>query len=94
MGSKSSARTVQRSDDGRYIIVDGRRWRASDPSLPEDRRRELVAMLMGARRAAKAAKRARDDEALREARRRIHEAKVALGERGRPWWLPKGPPKE
>jgi len=32
------------------------------------------------------ARRAGDDEALREARARVHEAKVALGERGPVWW--------
>lgn len=26
---------VERTDDGRYIVVKGRRWRASDPSIPE-----------------------------------------------------------
>jgi hypothetical protein len=44
---------------------------------------------MDARRAVKAAKRAGDEEGLREARRRVHEAKVALGERGEPWWQDK-----
>ena len=32
----------ERTPDGRYVVVDGRRWRASDPSLPEERRQELV----------------------------------------------------
>jgi hypothetical protein len=76
----------ERTPDGRYIIVDGRRWRASDPSLPEERRQELVNELMAARRAVGAAKRAGDDDALTEARARVHAAKVALGERGTPWW--------
>lgn len=25
----------ERTPDGRYLIIDGRRWRASDPRLPE-----------------------------------------------------------
>jgi uncharacterized protein len=76
----------ERTPDGRYIIVDGRRWRATDPSIPEERRKELVSELMSARRAVAAAKRAGDDEAERAARKRVHAAKVALGERGKPWW--------
>lgn len=76
----------ERTPDGRYVIVDGRRWRATDPSIPEERRKELVAELMSARRAVGAAKRAGDEEAERAARDRVHAAKVALGERGEPWW--------
>jgi hypothetical protein len=76
----------QRTPDGRYIVVDGRRWRASDPGLPEERRAELVHELMDARRAVGAAKRAGDPAAERAARDRVHAAKVALGERGTPWW--------
>jgi uncharacterized protein len=76
----------ERTPDGRYIIVNGRRWRASDPGLPEERRQELVDELMSARRAVAAAKRAGDSAAERAARDRVHAAKVALGERGTPWW--------
>jgi hypothetical protein len=76
----------ERTPDGRYIIVDGRRWRASDPGLPEERRQELVDELMSARRAVGVAKRADDATAERAARDRVHAAKVALGERGTPWW--------
>lgn len=76
----------ERTPDGRYIVVNGRRWRASDPGLPEARRQELVDELMSARRAVGAAKRAADPEAERAARDRVHAAKVALGERGTPWW--------
>lgn len=76
----------ERTPDGRYIIVGGRRWRASDPGLPEERRQALVNDLMAARRAVGAAKRAGDADADRSARDRVHAAKVALGERGVPWW--------
>lgn len=76
----------ERTPDGRYIVVGGRRWRASNPNLPEEDRRRLVDELMAARRDVGAAKRGRDSEAEREARRRVHAAKVELGERGRPWW--------
>ncbi|HVU73487.1 MAG TPA: DUF3253 domain-containing protein [Mycobacteriales bacterium] len=62
----------QRTADGHHVVIDGRRWRATDPSIPETFRQELVDELMDARRT-------RD-------RRRVQEAKVALGERGEPWW--------
>ena len=74
------------------MIIDGRRWRATDPSIPEERRQELVNELMDARRAVGAAKRAEDEEAERAARARVHAAKVALGERGPKWWERDDPP--
>ncbi len=76
----------QRTPDGRYIVVNGRRWRTSDPGLPEQRRQELVDELMSARRAVAQARRDDDAAAERAARDRVHAAKVALGERGPPWW--------
>jgi hypothetical protein len=69
---------TEHTPDGQYIVVGGRRWRATDPSIPETFRQEIVDELMAARRAVKA------DE--RDARRRVHDAKTALGERGEPWW--------
>lgn len=77
----------ERTPDGRYIVIDGRRWRASDPGLAPERRAELVHELMDARRAVGAAKRCGDSGAERAARDRVHAAKVALGERGTPWWI-------
>lgn len=72
--------------DGRYVIIDGRRWQATDPSLPDDVRTRLVNELMAARRAVRDALATGDEQAERRARSRAHDAKVALGERGRPWW--------
>lgn len=46
---------------------------------------------MAARRAVQAAKRQGDAGATAAARRRVHAAKVALGERGPPWWGADGP---
>lgn len=69
---------------GAFIVINGRRWRASDPSIPPTLRQELVDELMDARRAVRDAT---DDEDKRLARRRVNDAKVALGERGRAWWL-------
>ena len=76
----------ERTPDGRYIVVDGRRWRTTDPGIPEERRAELVKELMSARSAVGWAKRRNDAEAEKAARARVHAAKVALGERGAPWW--------
>ena len=75
-------------DDGRWITIDGRRWRATDPQIPEAFRRELVDELMAARREVGRARRAGGDVAERDARARVQRAKVALGERGDPWWEP------
>jgi uncharacterized protein len=77
---------VEHTDDGRYVVIDGRRWRATDPSLPEDVAALLRRELMSARRAVGAALRAGDPEAERGARARVARAKTALGERGTPWW--------
>ena len=72
--------------DGRYLVVRGRLWRRSDPSLDPARRQELVAELMAARRAKQTAVRAQDEEAREAARARVDAAKHALGERGPVWW--------
>ncbi|MFD3684304.1 hypothetical protein ACFWTE_05740 [Nocardiopsis sp. NPDC058631] len=72
--------------DGRYVVIRGRRWRASDPSLPDREREDLVSHLMSARRDVAAALRARDPGAERLARARVTLAKEGLGERGTPWW--------
>lgn len=77
---------IEQTPDKRYIVVDGRRWRATNPNLPEDERKRLVKELMSARRAVGAALRAGDKAAEAEARERVHAAKVALGERGEKWW--------
>ena len=86
--ASSRAEPGEGTDDGRWIVVGGRRWRASDPAIPERWRKELVDALMAARRAVGAAGRAKDEVAVAEARRRVRWAKVALGERGEPWWDP------
>ena len=68
----------------RFLTIDGRRWRRSDPTIPEGLRQQLVNELMSARRAVASAGTA---PKLKQARRRVHHAKLALGERGRAWWL-------
>ena len=72
--------------DGRYVVIDGRRWRATDPAIPEDVAAELRKVLMSARRDVGAALRAKDAGAEQAARARVQAAKTALGERGTPWW--------
>lgn len=72
--------------DGRYVVVRGRLWRATNPALPEEERVRWTKALMDARRAVAAAKRADDEAAERRARRGVQRAKVALGERGAVWW--------
>lgn len=72
--------------DGRYIVVDGRLWRASDPRLPPEVRQDLVDRLMAARRAVKAALSSGDPGALAAARAEVQSAKEGLGERGAVWW--------
>lgn len=68
----------ERTPDGHHFVIDGRRWRATDPSIPDSFRQELVDELMSARRAVKASE--------ADARGRVNDAKTALGERGHPWW--------
>lgn len=68
----------QKTADGHHVVIEGRKWRATDPTIPDAFRQELVDELMAARRAVKA------QDA--DARRRVQDAKTALGERGAPWW--------
>lgn len=82
--ARTSDRIPEPTDDGHYIVIDGRRWRAADPLIPEDRRQELVRILMAWRREVRRTK-GTPQELI--ARAGVHAAKVALGERGAPpWW--------
>ncbi|WP_067499754.1 hypothetical protein [Actinoplanes sp. TFC3] len=74
----------ERTDDGHFVIISGRRWRATDPDIPDDVAAELRKALMSARRDVGTLLRAGEDPA--PARARVQLAKVALGERGDPWW--------
>lgn len=80
------AKVYPTTPDGRYFVVRGRLWRASNPGLgPADRARH-VRDLMQARRAVRTALAAEDDRALKTARAAVQAAKTALGERGPVWW--------
>ena len=80
------AQRPPRTPDGRYIVVRGRLWRATDPSLDPAEEARLKSELGRARSDVGAARRAGDAEALADAGRRVDAAKVGLGERGPVWW--------
>lgn len=77
---------IERTADGHHVVIQGRRWRATDPDIPDDAAEILRKQLMSARRDVGAALRANDKELEQAARARVHAAKTALGERGTPWW--------
>jgi len=72
--------------DDHFFVVDGRRWRRTDPAIPEDLAARLRSHLGRGRNAVGRAKRVGDDEALAAARHRNGIAKHGLGERGPEWW--------
>ncbi|ROS47277.1 hypothetical protein EDF53_0297 [Curtobacterium sp. PhB78] len=80
------ARTMTAAEDDHYFVVNGRRWRRTDPALPDDVAAALRSHLGRGRNAVKQAKHAGDDEALAAARHRNGLAKHGLGERGPEWW--------
>ncbi|MDI9896418.1 MULTISPECIES: hypothetical protein [Nocardiaceae] len=70
----------ERTEDGHYVVIKGRRWRATDPDIPEERNAELRSILMAWRRDVKRT------SGAPESRAGVQATKVALGERGTPWW--------
>ncbi|MER8029804.1 hypothetical protein ABTZ78_12665 [Streptomyces bauhiniae] len=77
----------EKTPDGHFVVVNGRRWRATDPDVPEEVAARLRRHLMAGRRGVRDAE---DGAAERAARGRVQGAKVALGERGTPWWEESG----
>jgi hypothetical protein len=73
-----------RTDEDRYLVVDGRRWRRADPALPDDVAARLRSHLGRGR--SEVGRRLRASEDPSPARRRVDLAKHGLGERGTPWW--------
>jgi hypothetical protein len=71
------------SDDEKWLVVDGRRWRRTDPAIPDDALARLKSHLGRGRSGVRTA---RDDAELEATRHRTQLAKVGLGERGTPWW--------
>lgn len=82
------SRPVLHTPDGRYIIVRGRLWRATNPSLDAEKKAYFTSVLMLARRQLRGNK---ASELRKTAREAIHAAKVALGERGPVWWTDQAP---
>jgi len=82
----STREPPEKTADGHYVVIGGRKWRATDPSLPDEIGARLRRHLMAARRAVRTATTANDEKAERDARARVQRAKAALGERGTPWW--------
>ena len=77
------SRRAEPTPDGHHVVIDGRKWRATDPDVPDARRDELQHVLMAWRRQVKVTK---GTDRERWARDGVQAAKVALGERGDPWW--------
>lgn len=75
-----------RDGDERWLVIDGRRWRRTDPCLPHDVVEALKSHLGRGRSGVRTAKRTGDDAAVAAARRRVGLAKHGLGERGPYWW--------
>lgn len=80
MGTPSDASP----DDERWMLLNGRRWRRTDPCLPPELVAALKSQLGKGRSAVRTAK--GDDSRIAEARRRVGIAKHGLGERGPYWW--------
>jgi hypothetical protein len=72
--------------DGRYLVIQGRLWRAPNPTLPAEAKVRYMRDLLNARRALKAAKVSGDEDAITAARRLVARARIGLGERGPAWW--------
>ncbi|CAD6009029.1 biopolymer transporter Tol [Agreia sp. COWG] len=72
--------------DGRWLVVNGRRWRRTDPSLPDDVIDALKSHLGRGRSGVRTAKKNGTDDDVAAARQRVGLAKHGLGERGPSWW--------
>ncbi len=74
------------TDDERWLVVNGRRWPRTDPSLPDELTTALRSHLGRGRSGVGAGKRSGDDERVAASRKRVGLAKHGLGERGPRWW--------
>lgn len=73
-------------EDDRHLVVNGRRWRRQDPTLPDDVRALLLSHLGRGRSGVRRHQSAGDADAVARARETVQSAKEGLGERGEPWW--------
>ncbi|TSI14928.1 biopolymer transporter Tol [Brevibacterium aurantiacum] len=74
------------SDAQKWMVIKGRKWRRTDPELPEEMVAELKSHLGTARNAVRTAQKTGTDEEVSAARNRVSIAKHGLGERGDYWW--------
>ncbi|EXF24977.1 biopolymer transporter Tol [Nesterenkonia sp. AN1] len=77
-------RSAQESE--RWLVIKGRRWRRTDPALPEELVAALKSHLGRGRSGVGAGKKTDDAERVAASRRRVGLAKTGLGERGPYWW--------
>lgn len=82
--TSKSLKSYPRTPDGRYFVARGKLWRNSNPKLTDKGRKALNKKLNEARGKLKRA--GPDMQKQRAAKRKIHAAKLALGERGPVWW--------
>jgi hypothetical protein len=71
------------TDDEKWLVVDGRRWRRTDPAIPEAELDRLKSHLGRGRSGVRTADTAAE---LAATRHRTQLAKTGLGERGTAWW--------
>ena len=84
--STAPPKQVDRTSDGHYIIVNGRKWRATDPAIPESELEELKHFLALGRSGSRKSKTKTEND-IKAAREYTGLAKLGLGERGQPvWW--------
>jgi hypothetical protein len=74
---------VEPTEDEKWLVVDGRRWRRTDPTIPADALARLTSHLGRGRSGVRTAS---SEAELAATRQRTRLAKVGLGERGTPWW--------
>ncbi|MEF2978106.1 biopolymer transporter Tol [Subtercola sp. YIM 133946] len=70
----------------RWMLINGRRWRRTDPTLPAPVVEALKSHLGRARAQVRMTRHDGDEKGLAAARRRVGLAKLGLGERGPYWW--------
>lgn len=71
------------TDGEKWLVVDGRRWRRTDPAIPDA---ELARLKSHLGRGRSGVRTATTDAELAATRHRTQLAKVGLGERGAKWW--------
>ncbi|TFW00364.1 biopolymer transporter Tol [Orlajensenia leifsoniae] len=86
MAEREQNSPAETPDSERWLTIRGRRWRRTDPSLPEDLVQALKSHLGRGRSGVRSAKLKNDPDATAAARVRVGLAKKGLGERGPYWW--------